>query len=251
MIINPLSMACIRIKVLPSILGYQKGINAHADNIFLMRRVILEVTEKELAKVGIELPQFKKIKSMEIVYFLKQDHEEFAGIAQVQLNSPATKINEMLKGGYLLETQVLERKSSDTYIVFFRGGPSLSSVLDYIGIEGGYLFTPLGVGDGKVKICFLGNEAQVKMFLERIDILEIRYRIVSLADASFSPTSPLSRLTEKQREILIAAYKSGYYDIPRKITSEELAKKLNLVDSTVVEHLRKAEQRLITQILEQ
>ena len=42
----------------------------------------------------------------------------------------------------------------------------------------------------------------------------------------------------------------GYYDIPRKITSEKIAKKLGLGDATVVEHLRKAEQRLMKQIIE-
>jgi predicted DNA binding protein len=86
--------------------------------------------------------------------------------------------------------------------------------------------------------------------MEKIDALGIHYRVVLLADANFSPTSPLSQLTEKQQEVLLAAYKWGYYDIPRKITSQELAKKLGLVNSTVVEHLRKAEQRLIKQTLD-
>jgi predicted DNA binding protein len=45
---------------------------------------------------------------------------------------------------------------------------------------------------------------------------------------------------------LIAAFKQGYYDLPRKINSEQLAKKLDLVSSTLVEHLRKAERRLLT-----
>ena len=71
-----------------------------------------------------------------------------------------------------------------------------------------------------------------------------------MADANFSPISPLNRLTEKQREVIMTAYKMGYYDIPRKITSEELAERLGLVGSTVVEHLRKAEQRLMTQLFE-
>jgi predicted DNA binding protein len=87
--------------------------------------------------------------------------------------------------------------------------------------------------------------------MEKIDYMGIRYRVVLLTDANFSPISPLNQLTEKQREVLIAAHKMGYYDIPRRITSQELGKKLGLVDSTVVEHLRKAEQRLMTQILEQ
>jgi hypothetical protein len=216
-----------------------------------MRRLILQVSEKELTKVGVELPQFRKIKSLEFVYFLRQDPEEFAAIAQVEFKDSTSKVEDLLAGGFLVEAQVLEREKNGGYIIFMRGGPSLSSVLNFVGIESGYLFPPLGIGDGKVKISFLGSEVQVKEFLERINVLGIRYRVVLLADANFSPISLLNDLTEKQREVLLTAYKLGYYDIPRKITSEALAKKLNLVDSTVVEHLRKAEQRLIRHIIEQ
>ena len=91
---------------------------------------------------------------------------------------------------------------------------------------------------------------QIKDFLEKINAIGIRFRVVMLADANFSPTSPLSQLTEKQRKVLIAAYNAGYYDVPRKTTSEELAKSLNLGDSTVVEHLRKAERKLISRLLD-
>ena len=216
-----------------------------------MRRLILEVTQKELTKIGIEIPPVKKIKSLKLLYFLRQDHEEFAAISEIHFYDSTGKVEDMLVGGFLVDTQLLEKQKNGAHIVFMRGGPSLSSVLSSIGIEGGYLFTPIEIGEGKIKISFLGSELQVKKFLETIDKLGIRYRIVMLGDADFSPASPLNQLTEKQREVLIAAYKLGYYDIPRKITSEELAKNLNLVDSTVVEHLRKAEQRLITHILEQ
>lgn len=216
-----------------------------------MRRLILEVSEKELTKVGIELPPFKKIKSLELLYFLRQDHEEFAAISQVEFKDSTSKIEDLLVGGFLVEAQVLERQKNGVYIVFLRSGPSLSSVLNSIGIESGYLFPPLGISDEKVKFSFLGSEQQIKDFMEGIDAIGIRYRVVLLTDANFSPTSPLNQLTEKQREVLITAYKLGYYEIPRKITSKELANKLGLVDSTVAEHLRKAEQRLMMQILGQ
>jgi hypothetical protein len=215
-----------------------------------MRRLILEVFEKELAKIGIELPQFQKIKSLKLIHFLRQDPQEFAAISEVEFKDSTSKVEDLLTGGFLVEAQVLERQKNGAYLVFIRGGPSLSSVLSAIGIESGYLFPPIGIGDGKIKISFLGSEEQVKNFMEKIDELGIRYRVVLLADANFSPISPLNRLTEKQREVLVAAYKLGYYEIPRKITSEELAKKLGIVDSTLVEHLRKAEQRLMTQLFE-
>ena len=70
-----------------------------------------------------------------------------------------------------------------------------------------------------------------------------------LTEANFSPDSLLSKLTEKQRKVLFAAYKLGYYDLPRRINSEKLAEKLNIGNSTLGEHLRKAERRLLIHIL--
>jgi predicted DNA binding protein len=216
-----------------------------------MRRLILEVSEKELLKAGIELSPLKKVEKLELLYFLRQDNEGFDAISRVEFRDSNSKPEDLLTGGLLIEAQTIEREKNGAYILFIRSvSPSLSSILNYIGVDGGYLHTPLGIANGKVRFSFLGSEKQIKDFMEKIDAKAIRYRVILLADANFSPISPLSRLTAKQQEVLLTAYEYGYYSIPRKITSEDLAKKLGLVDSTVAEHLRKAEQRLIREIVE-
>ncbi|MGD6850798.1 MAG: helix-turn-helix domain-containing protein [Candidatus Bathyarchaeia archaeon] len=216
-----------------------------------MRRLILEVSEKELFKAGIELPPLKEIKSLELLYFLRQDPQEFAAISRVEFKNSNIKIDDLLKRGLLIDAQVIEKEKNGAYILLVRSGsPTLSSVLNYIGIEGGYLFPPLAIEDDKIKFSFIGSGPQIKEFMEKLDAISIRYRVVLLTDANFSPISPLSQLTEKQQIVLLNAYKMGYYDIPRKVNTEEIAKKLGIVDSTVVEHLRKAEQRIIKQIIE-
>jgi len=214
-----------------------------------MRRLILEVSEKELSKVGIELPPFQRIKSLELLHFLRQDSDEFAAIWRVEFKDSSSKVEDLLANGFLVEVQPLEHEKSGAYIVFMRGGPSLSSVLSSVGVADGYLFPPLGIHDGKIKFSFLGSAPQVSDFLKKIGAMGIRYKIVLMSDARFSPDSPLNQLTEKQREVLIIAYKLGYYEIPRKINSDQLAAKLHIVNSTAVEHLRKAEQRLLVQVL--
>jgi predicted DNA binding protein len=72
---------------------------------------------------------------------------------------------------------------------------------------------------------------------------------ISFKKATFNEQNIISCLTEKQREILIAAKKNGYYSYPRKINSEQLSEKVGLSKPTVVQHLRKAEVRLVSNIL--
>ena len=59
----------------------------------------------------------------------------------------------------------------------------------------------------------------------------------------------LSILTSNQKKILNFATKFGYYDYPRKITSEELAEKIGISKDVILENLRKAEKRIITKAL--
>ena len=59
----------------------------------------------------------------------------------------------------------------------------------------------------------------------------------------------LNCLTDKQRDILISAKKQGYYEYPRKITTDLLSRQKGLSKATTIEHLRKAENRLMDQIL--
>jgi predicted DNA binding protein len=216
-----------------------------------MRRLILEVPEKELAKIGIEMPLFDKIKTLELLYFLRQDQQEFTAISKVEFKDPKTKVEELRSNGLLVEVQTLEQQKNGAYTVFMRGGPSLSSVLKSIDVESGYLFPPIGISEGKIKITFIGNKGQVRTFLEKVDAAQIHYRVVMLTDADFSLFSPLNQLTDKQREVLLVAFKNGYYDIPRRINTKQLSEKFGIGNATLAEHLRKAERRLLINLLSQ
>ena len=50
-------------------------------------------------------------------------------------------------------------------------------------------------------------------------------------------------------EAILAAKRLGYCDIPRKAETSNVARELNPSKSTTLEHLRKAEKRLIRQLL--
>jgi hypothetical protein len=57
--------------------------------------------------------------------------------------------------------------------------------------------------------------------------------------------SELLGLTRPQQEALVVAVESGYYDVPRQATLEELADRLGISDSAVSQRLRRGTARLV------
>jgi len=60
--------------------------------------------------------------------------------------------------------------------------------------------------------------------------------------------TPLDALSERQEEILRTAYRAGYYDYPRSVDSADLAERFEIEPTTVNEHLRVAESKLMTRL---
>jgi predicted DNA binding protein len=54
-------------------------------------------------------------------------------------------------------------------------------------------------------------------------------------------------LTDKQAAVLQAAYHAGYFEWPRGSTAEELADAIGITSPTLHNHLRRAEQKLLTE----
>jgi predicted DNA binding protein len=220
-----------------------------------MRRLVVEFPLEELAKSEEgSSSRLTKVKSFVMLQILKMLPGELAAIVRVEMKDQSGKIEDLfpVRPDSKIETELLQQENDRTSVYFIRfkaNVPPKASELDPFGSMP-YFSTPFEFRNGRAKLAFLGNAKQIKKHLEYLERhARGRYKVVSLTDARFSPNSPIARLTEKQRRVLITAYKLGYYDLPRRIGSEELARKLNLVKSTFVAHRRKAERRLLTEML--
>nr|WP_323849397.1 helix-turn-helix domain-containing protein [Haloferax litoreum] len=60
---------------------------------------------------------------------------------------------------------------------------------------------------------------------------------------------PSTRLSKRQAEVIAYAVEHGYYDWPRKTTVEAIASEFELTRPTVLEHLRRAEKKLLSDSL--
>jgi hypothetical protein len=63
-----------------------------------------------------------------------------------------------------------------------------------------------------------------------------------------SISSVFSELTDKQVNSLLSALEYGYYQVPKKMTAEEIALKHHVPRTTFEEHLRKAESKILRAI---
>jgi len=68
----------------------------------------------------------------------------------------------------------------------------------------------------------------------------------SIRDTFLVSTAALfGTLTTKQRRAVISALDNGYYHMPRRATAGEIAEKLGVPRTSYVDHLRKAENKLL------
>ena len=57
---------------------------------------------------------------------------------------------------------------------------------------------------------------------------------------------PIDELTDRQHEVIQTAYDEGYYEVPRQVTTSDIAAELGVDSSTVAEHLQRAERNLLS-----
>lgn len=220
----------------------------------------MEVPLEELEKFGAK-DLYQKIKSYEILHILKYDQKEFAAICRIEFADASTKIADLFPGEKI-RAQLLEQEKENTFTYFMKGDMRAheravreSTHFDtqwlWGFVETEVYFDIIELKDKRLKVSFMGSPRQVKALLALFEKGKLQHRVISLTDAKLAFRSPLRCLTEKQRKVLVTAFELGYYDLPRKISSEELAKKLNLQKPTLVEHRRKAERRLLATILSQ
>ncbi len=210
----------------------------------------MDLALEELAPVS----PLHRVKSFEFLHILRLDRSEFAALVRVEAENQDFTIEELFPASHDAEAdhELLEHEEGGPFTYFIkiksRAGRQRPLKLSPM-TAGSYLALPFEVKNGKLRVTFLGNAKQVRGVLQSIEKARMHYRVVSLMDAKFSPNSPVARLTEKQREVLTKAYELGYYDRPRRISSEQLARRLNLAKSTLVAHRRKAERRLVAEVL--
>jgi predicted DNA binding protein len=110
---------------------------------------------------------------------------------------------------------------------------------------------PVRIEDGSEtwQVCFAGDHGEVEDALDdvcdqadaEVDIRAIR----SGERGTAARNRRLDTLTAKQREVFEYARAAGYYGWPRETSTRDLASDLDIAKTTLLEHLRTAESKLL------
>jgi predicted DNA binding protein len=112
--------------------------------------------------------------------------------------------------------------------------------------SGCFLERAEAAGDGRVRFKVIsGSEGSIPDLIadiERLGLVVEMRRLVRVDDSQ--------SVTPRQLELVRAAVRLGYYDLPRRLTVKELAEQMHLAPSTLGEMLRRAERNIILTYLQ-
>jgi DNA-binding XRE family transcriptional regulator len=213
-----------------------------------MRKLTVEIEMNEKAREMFE-PMFKEVQSYEVLETLKVNFEDGIVVDLIEFHlKEDLPINELKSLGFWEILSVLKSEGNN-HICLVRNLHSEETKEDFKDFELDLIYTtPIIMSLDRYTCSVIGDQENLAKFIKIMETTFGKIENMIFQKGAYQRHDIISILTEKQKEILITANKFGYYDYPKKINSEQLAKKVNISKATLVQHLRKGEGRLMENI---
>lgn len=213
-----------------------------------MRTLTLEIEPFETVKEAMA-ETFAQVRSYEILETLKMNYEEGICIEIIEITlKEGASINDIRTLGNMEILSVL--KSVDNkHTCLIRYTEPEETKGSFKESDLGLIHTiPTIVSAEKMTVSMMGERKNLSDFIEMMKNAGT-IRKMAFRRAAYQKADILAVLTDKQREVMVAAFRNGYYDYPRKISSKRLCRKVNISKPTLLQHLRKAEGRILKEIM--
>lgn len=206
-----------------------------------MRQAVLSVDHETLAEFGFGVFQKAGLLDVEIL-----SCEGSRGVSRIHVEKePDEQRLEELDTVQWWE-QVSAEEAEYVYLVEMNVAEQLAT----IGVDADAILRAeqAEVHEQGFSIDQAGSQEQLSDMLANMKAAGFDITLEKLRDYRIQET-PLDALTDRQHEVLDVAYELGYYDVPRGSSTAEVAAELGVDDSTVSEHLQRAERNILTVVL--
>lgn len=214
-----------------------------------MRKLTVEMEPDEMFTEAMG-PVFQKIHSYEILEALKINYEEGMCVDLIEVTMrEGISIND-LKSIDKMEIISIIRSEGNKHTCLAKYYETEENMDQFQETDLDLIqSTPTIISQDKVIATMIGENENLNKFVEMLKRNGVKILNMKITKAAYQKHDLLSVLTNKQKDILITAHKYGYYDYPKRINSQQLAEKVDIGKATLVQHLRKAEGRLLGEIL--
>jgi predicted DNA binding protein len=214
-----------------------------------MRKMTIEAEPFEETKEFLR-PAFEHIHSYEILETLKIDYQKGLCIDLIDFHLKDDVSIHDLKHIDKMEVLSILRSNGAKHtclVKYFEDEESMNTFQDFDMdlID----TTPAVISLDKITYSVIGENENLIKYVELVKTKVGKITNMTFKKARYQSKDILKVLTDRQRDILTTAYQFGYYDYPKKISSEKLAGRVNIGKTTMVQHLRKAEGRILIEIM--
>ncbi|MEJ2248711.1 MAG: helix-turn-helix domain-containing protein [Candidatus Lokiarchaeota archaeon] len=221
-----------------------------------MRKYVIEMDPSQFKNFGMDYQQiFKDFDYIEGKNILKIDFENGRKIVvlDIHLRPGKTlsmsyvdgnlKILEVFHSEGVIHTCLVSLNFSQTAFNANELNPEMLSLFDDIIFD-----LPFFGNKSKITFSLITENQYLDRFLRQLHKYG-KIKLVRVQKPNHSRENLLDNLTPRQRDAILLAKNLGYYEWPRRLNATQIAKYMNISKSTLIEHLRKAENSLINQIL--
>lgn len=207
----------------------------------------MELPEQDIKKLGKYSAELSRdVESLEVLSHLKHGTDGSAILCRIKPKQAKAGIGELK---FRFKKFEVLSEEEDGLIVYVEA-ESLPLSPSGQGSPEVYLNFPFEIRKGSRKVTFLGEASEIKKLFGWLEKNGVKFKVLSNSDATEPADSILGGLTKQQRNALLTAFTAGYYQVPRGVTLDTLARKEDVNKSTFAEHLLKAENRVISRVLE-
>jgi predicted DNA binding protein len=214
-----------------------------------MRTLTLEIEPFETVRVEMA-ETFAQVRSYSILETLKMDYREGICIEIIEfVLREGVSIYDFKKIDNIEILSVL-KSIENRHTCLIRYTEPEQAMNQFQESDLGLVHTiPTIISPEKFTISMMGERKDLSDFIEMMRKNAGTISRMTFRRAAYQKADLLEVLTEKQREVMLAAFQNGYYDYPKKISSRDLCKKVNISKPTLLHHMRKAEGRIFKEIM--
>ena len=167
------------------------------------------------------------------------------GVLEVLGDDPLSALSRMDEESAVTGLELLYSDEREALVQFETAEPPLLRLAHRAGVP---LRTPFEVADGRARWELTTTRERLGELRDLLAAAGVDFRLEYVR--AFDRSGADGPLTDRQREVLLAARERGYYDVPRTATLTDVAEALGIAKATASDTLHRAESHVVDAFVE-